>query len=106
MNWLQNISTAKKLILAFGSIFLIVVAANATIYFKNEEIKQTIHWTDHTNEVVATLNAVVSALARLFATTSMRVERVFSPVAAEWSAVIAMGSLSDGRGHSIESLKD
>jgi methyl-accepting chemotaxis protein len=62
MNWLQNISTAKKLILAFGSIFLIVIAANATIYFKNEEIKQTIHWTDHTNEVVATLNAVASAM--------------------------------------------
>src|SRR5436853_3830728 len=43
------------------------------------------------------LNAVVSALARLLATTSMRVDNARSPVAAEWRAVIAMGSLSDGK---------
>src|SRR2546421_593463 len=41
------------------------------------------------------LKAVVSALARLLATTSMRVESARSPVAAELSAVIAMKSLSD-----------
>src|SRR6476619_6763769 len=43
------------------------------------------------------LNAVVSAFARMFATTSMAVDNARSPVAAEWSAVIAMGSLSDGK---------
>src|SRR5437660_11089001 len=41
------------------------------------------------------LNAVVSALARLLATTSIRVDNARSPVAAESRAVIAMGSLSD-----------
>src|SRR2546423_4191118 len=41
------------------------------------------------------LKAVVSALARLLAMTSMRVERARSPVAAEFSAVMAMGELSD-----------
>src|SRR5438270_14090280 len=42
------------------------------------------------------LKAVVSALARLLATTSMRVDSARRPVAAEWSAVIAMlGALSD-----------
>ena len=37
------------------------------------------------------LNAVVSALARLFATTSMRVDNAFRPDAAEWRAVMAIG---------------
>src|SRR5678815_1096868 len=48
------------------------------------------------------LKAVVSALARLLATTSIRVDSARRPVAAEWSAVMAMGSLSDRGGMRLE----
>src|SRR3982750_1038710 len=48
------------------------------------------------------LKAVVSALARLLATTSIRVERARSPVAAECSAVIPMRVLSEGKAQSDE----
>src|SRR5436305_2737304 len=44
------------------------------------------------------LNAVVSALARLFATTSMRVDKARSPVAAEFNAIVAMRKSNDERG--------
>jgi uncharacterized membrane protein (UPF0136 family) len=42
------------------------------------------------------LNAVVSALARLLATTSIRVDSARKPVAAEFSAVMAMASKAEG----------
>src|SRR5256885_6008158 len=48
------------------------------------------------------LNAVVSALARLLATTSMRVDSALRPVAAECKAVIAMKPLSDAGARRLE----
>jgi methyl-accepting chemotaxis protein len=62
MNWLTNISTTKKLLLAFGVIIAIVIAANATIFLKNGEIKQTIQWTDHTNAVVDAANEAMAGM--------------------------------------------
>ena len=62
MNWMQNISTTKKLIVAFGIIIMIVIASNTTIYTKNTEIKQTIQWTDHTNEVISTVTVALGAM--------------------------------------------
>src|SRR5882672_3192168 len=52
------------------------------------------------------LKAVVSALARLLAMTSMRVERARNPVAAEFSAVMAMvlSDLGDVVHEAIEHL--
>jgi methyl-accepting chemotaxis protein len=62
MNWMQNISTTKKLIVAFGIIIMIVIASNATIFMKNAEIKQTIKWTDHTTAVIATVTEALAAM--------------------------------------------
>ncbi len=61
-SYFLNLSTLKKLAAAFGAMVFVSAGAGLLIYQKVAVIEQTVGWTEHTFEVIATVNRVVASM--------------------------------------------
>jgi methyl-accepting chemotaxis protein len=62
MNRLTNLAISAKLALAFAAIILVVVAVGIGTYVKLGFLEQTSGWTNHTYQVLETVDAVMASM--------------------------------------------
>ncbi|SEM07609.1 methyl-accepting chemotaxis protein [Xaviernesmea oryzae] len=62
MNFFNNISIPKKLMISLGLIILSTIFANAIIYTKSSEVRNTTFWNTHTMAVIGNANQLVLAM--------------------------------------------
>ena len=57
-----NLSTARKLIIAFGVMLLVTAGFGAVTYNKVTEIQRSVGWTQHTSEVITGFEEMFAAM--------------------------------------------
>ncbi len=62
MRLLKNLKILPKLVVAFGSLVAITLTVSAVSYASLHSIKDRIAWTDHTQEVLHTVSAILAAM--------------------------------------------
>ncbi len=62
MQFFDNLTIPRKLILVLSMMLVATLAISSVIYLKSGEIQQTTKWTDHTNEVIATTNRALTSM--------------------------------------------
>ncbi|MCJ2064944.1 CHASE3 domain-containing protein [Methylobacterium sp. J-088] len=62
MTMFDNISIPRKLFLAFALMLAVGLGINGVVYWKSTEIRQSVHWTDHTIQVMDAANRAIAAM--------------------------------------------
>ncbi len=62
MTLFDNISIPRKLFLSFTLMLAVGLGINGIVYWKSNEIRQTVTWTDHTIQVMDAANQAMAAM--------------------------------------------